>query len=38
MQGDNYVLNGEKMWVSNAGEAQFFIVFANVDFEKVRVC
>jgi len=29
---DHYVLNGQKLWTTNGGEAGFFIVFANVDF------
>ncbi len=28
-----YVLNGRKLWISNAGEAGLFIVFASVDRE-----
>lgn len=28
-QGDHYLLNGSKMWITNAGEADLFIVFAN---------
>ena len=32
--GTHYVLNGEKMWISNAGFADVFIVFAKVDGEK----
>ena len=30
----HYVLNGEKMWITNAGFADLFIVFAKVDGEK----
>jgi len=30
----NYILNGEKMWITNAGFADLFIVFAKVDGEK----
>jgi len=30
-KGDHYVLNGQKLWITNAGEADLFIVFANVD-------
>ena len=30
----NYVLNGEKMWITNAGFADLFTVFAKVDGEK----
>lgn len=29
-----YILNGEKMWITNAGFADLFIVFAKVDGEK----
>lgn len=32
--GRHYVLNGEKMWTSNAGIADLFTVFAKVDGEK----
>ena len=32
--GDHYVLNGQKMWISNAGFADVFIVFAQVDGDK----
>jgi len=32
--GKNYLLNGEKMWITNAGFADLFIVFAKVDGEK----
>src|SRR5262249_15228274 len=32
--GQHYVLNGEKMWITNAGFADLFIVFAKVDGEK----
>jgi alkylation response protein AidB-like acyl-CoA dehydrogenase len=30
-RGDHYVLNGRKLWISNAKEAGIFIVFATVD-------
>jgi alkylation response protein AidB-like acyl-CoA dehydrogenase len=30
----HYVLNGEKMWITNAGFADLFTVFAKVDGEK----
>jgi alkylation response protein AidB-like acyl-CoA dehydrogenase len=30
-QGDRYVLNGRKLWITNAAESSLFIVFANVD-------
>jgi butyryl-CoA dehydrogenase len=32
--GKHYVLNGEKMWITNASFADLFIVFAKVDGEK----
>ena len=30
-KGDHYLLNGHKLWITNAKEAQLFLVFANVD-------
>ncbi len=32
--GSHYLLNGQKMWISNAGFANIFIVFAQVDGDK----
>ena len=32
--GKHYVLNGEKMWITNAGFADLFTVFAKLDGEK----
>jgi len=32
--GKHYILNGTKMWITNAGFAQVFITFAKVDGEK----
>ncbi|KAF9420702.1 hypothetical protein BGZ76_004061 [Entomortierella beljakovae] len=32
--GDDYILNGSKMWITNSGEAEIFLVFANVAPEK----
>lgn len=32
--GSHYVLNGQKMWISNGGWADIFTVFAKVDGEK----
>ena len=32
--GSEWVLNGEKMWISNSGFADLFTVFAKVDREK----
>lgn len=29
--GDGFRLTGRKLWITNAGEAEFFIVFATVD-------
>jgi alkylation response protein AidB-like acyl-CoA dehydrogenase len=29
--GDDYILNGQKLWITNAKEAGLFIVFANLD-------
>jgi alkylation response protein AidB-like acyl-CoA dehydrogenase len=33
--GKHYVLNGEKMWITNSGFADVFTVFAKVDGEKM---
>jgi len=30
-RGDDYVLNGQKLWITNAKEAELFIVFATID-------
>jgi butyryl-CoA dehydrogenase/short/branched chain acyl-CoA dehydrogenase len=30
-RGDDYVLNGQKLWITNAKEAGLFIVFATLD-------
>jgi butyryl-CoA dehydrogenase/short/branched chain acyl-CoA dehydrogenase len=30
-QGDSYILNGQKLWITNAMEAGLFIVFATLD-------
>ena len=32
--GKHYVLNGEKMWITNSGFADLFTVFAKIDGEK----
>ncbi|KAJ8085827.1 hypothetical protein AAF712_006988 [Marasmius tenuissimus] len=32
--GDDYVLNGTKMWITNSYEADIFLIFANVDPSK----
>jgi alkylation response protein AidB-like acyl-CoA dehydrogenase len=34
--GKHYILNGEKMWISNGGFADVFIVFAKVDGVKEK--
>ena len=34
LDGDDWVLDGTKMWISNAGFADLFTVFAQVDGEK----
>ena len=33
-EGTNYILNGQKMWITNAGFADIFTVFAQVDGDK----
>ena len=35
-QGDSYLLNGEKMWISLADMADYFLVFAWTDLDKKR--
>ncbi|HNR20098.1 MAG TPA: acyl-CoA dehydrogenase family protein [Bacteroidia bacterium] len=32
--GKHYIINGQKMWITNAGFADLFIVFAQVDGDK----
>jgi alkylation response protein AidB-like acyl-CoA dehydrogenase len=32
--GKHYVINGQKMWISNAGFADLFIVFAKIEDDK----
>jgi alkylation response protein AidB-like acyl-CoA dehydrogenase len=32
--GKHYVLNGQKMWITNAGFADVFVVFAKIDGDK----
>jgi short/branched chain acyl-CoA dehydrogenase len=32
--GDSYKLTGRKLWITNAGEAGFFLLFANVNPEQ----
>lgn len=33
-KGDKYVLNGNKLWITNGKEANVFLVFANIDLAK----
>ncbi|MBZ5527897.1 MAG: acyl-CoA dehydrogenase family protein [Acidobacteriia bacterium] len=33
--GKNWILNGQKMWITNGGFADIYIVFAKVDGEKL---
>jgi alkylation response protein AidB-like acyl-CoA dehydrogenase len=33
-EGTHYVLNGQKMWITNGGFADLYVVFAKVDGEK----
>jgi len=35
-KGDKYILNGEKMWISLANVADYFLVFAWHDLEKKK--
>jgi len=32
--GSHYILNGQKMWITNAGFADTFVVFAQIDGDK----
>ena len=34
--GDNYILSGEKMWISLANVADYFLIFAWTDLDKKR--
>ncbi len=34
LDGDNYVINGNKIFISNAGDAEIYVVFAVTDKEK----
>src|SRR5260370_9966221 len=33
-EGTRYILNGQKMWITNGGFADIYIVFAKIDGEK----
>ncbi len=35
--GDEWVLNGQKNWITNAGVADFYVVFAKTDRESNRI-
>lgn len=34
LEGDHYVLNGTKMWITNGGYANLYLVFATLDRQK----
>jgi alkylation response protein AidB-like acyl-CoA dehydrogenase len=34
-EGTHYILNGQKMWITNGGFADLYIIFAKVDGEKL---
>lgn len=36
-EGDGWVLNGEKIWITNGGIADFFTVFARTEGEKGQI-
>ncbi len=33
-KGDHWLINGEKLWITNGGEAGIYVVLANTDFNK----
>jgi butyryl-CoA dehydrogenase len=33
-QGDRWILDGRKLWITNGAEAGFFVIFANTDFAR----
>ncbi|KAF8644323.1 hypothetical protein AX16_008531 [Volvariella volvacea WC 439] len=33
-EGDHWILNGTKMWITNSWEAEIFLIFANIDPSK----
>ncbi len=35
-EGDHYVLNGSKQWITNAGHAELFVVFATLERGKAH--
>lgn len=34
LEGDSFVLNGRKMWITNGAEAELYLLFANADHSK----
>lgn len=36
LDGDHYVIDGQKMWITNGGFADLFIVFAKIDGEREK--
>ncbi|MCP3979608.1 MAG: acyl-CoA dehydrogenase [bacterium] len=34
LKGDQWVLDGQKLWITNAGEANLFLIFATIDPSK----
>jgi alkylation response protein AidB-like acyl-CoA dehydrogenase len=36
-EGDDWVINGQKNWISNAGIADYYVVFAKTDRETNRI-
>ncbi|ELK49018.1 acyl-CoA dehydrogenase [Halobacillus sp. ACCC02827] len=34
LEGDHYVLNGSKVWITNGGVADIYVVFAKTDMDK----
>ena len=35
--GDEWVINGQKNWITNAGIADYYVVFAMTDRESDRI-
>src|SRR5207237_4909732 len=33
-QGDRWILDGRKLWITNGAEAGFYVIFGNTDFAK----
>jgi alkylation response protein AidB-like acyl-CoA dehydrogenase len=34
LEGDNYIINGSKIFITNAGDAEFYLIFAMTDKSK----